>query len=204
MLEQKIKEMDQKNKEDKRRMREIIEGNIMNINPPPSKPQNLTTAGNNSNPATLEQAMNNIRNQNDGMMDFAQKQAMRRQQIQFELNQARDKLKNDRFFNGERSSTNSSEEEEEEEEESDKLLNPDRGAGGLLGLTTRPEENKTKTSKMNKTAKKDDAKKDDDGKELNSAEEEANEFIHNIPDHVALKLQADNFRVRANFAQVKD
>jgi hypothetical protein len=137
-------------------------------------------------------------------MDFAQKQAMRRQQIQFELNQARDKLKNDRFFNGERSRTDSSEEEEEEEEESDKLLNPDRGAGGLLGLTTRPEENKTKTSKMNKTAKKDDAKKDEDGKEVNSAEEEANEFIHNIPDHVALKLQADNFRVRANLAQVKD
>ena len=208
MLEQKIKEMDEKNKADKKRMREIIEGNVLNINQPPPKQQTLPNIDNNlnNNPNSLEQAMDNLRNQNEGMNDYSKRQAMRRQQIQYELNQAREKLKNDRFFNGEnKSETEDEEEEEEEEEESDKLLNPNGTNGGLLGLGDRPEDNKlkTKTSKMNKTKKESD-KKDEDGKDLTPAEEEANEFIHNIPDHVALKLQADNFKVRANLAQVKD
>ena len=203
MLEQKIKEMENQNKEDKRRMREIIEGNVFNINPPPQRQQtmqNLDNNGNN-NPNTLEQAMDNLRNQNNGMMDISQKQAMRRQQIQFELNQAREKLKNDRFFNG-GGKTDSEEEEEEEEEEteSEKLLNPKGSSGNLLALNANQDEKKmTRTSKMNKTKKE-----GDEGKYASPAEEEANEFIHNIPDHVALKLQADNFKVRANLAQVKD
>ena len=61
MLEQKIKEMDEKNKADKKRMREIIEGNVLNINPP--KPRQLTMANNENNirnkTNTLEQTMNN-------------------------------------------------------------------------------------------------------------------------------------------------
>ena len=200
MLEQKIKEMEEKNKEDKRRMREIIEGNVLNVNNPPSQQQNIPIVNNNfnPNPNSLEQAMDNIRNQNSGLMDYSQKQALRRQQIQFELNQAREKLKNDRFFNGRTRTTSEDEEDEEEEEdeESDKLVNPE--GGGLLSLGARPDEKKmTKSSKMNKTTKNSE-------KDLNPAEEEANEFIHNIPDHVALKLQADNFKVRANLAQVKD
>ena len=202
MLEQKIKEMENKNNEDKKRMRQIIEGNVLNINPPPPRTQTMpnNVNNNNNNPSSLEQAMDNIRNQNNGLMDYSQKQAIRRQQIQYELNLAREKLKNDRFFKGETKTESEEEEEEEEEEESDKLLNPNGAGDGLLGLVTRPEENnKTKTSKMNKTSKK-----DEDGKELTAAEEEANEFIHNITDHVALKLQNDNFKVRANLAQVKD
>ena len=203
MLEQKIKEMEENHKADKRRMREIIEGNVLNINSPPPRQQTVPNIDNNinNNPNSLEQAMNNLRNQNGGILDYSQKQALRRQQIQLELNQAREKLKNDKFFNGDnKTETETEEEEEEEEEESDKLLNPEGAAGGLLGLGARPDDAKqTKMSKMNKTTKK-----DEDGKELNPAEEEANEFIHNIPDHVALKLQADNFKVRANLAQVKD
>ena len=39
---------------------------------------------------------------------------------------------------------------------------------------------------------------------ISPAQQEANDFIHNIPDHVALKLQSDNFKVRAKLAQVKD
>ena len=159
----------------------------------------------NNNPNSLEQAMENLRNQNAGLMDLSQKQALRRQQIQYELNQARAKLKNDRFFTGGGANSDEEEEEEEEEseEESDKLLKPD-GGDGLLNLGARPDEKKTtKSSKMHKTSKHSD-KKDENGKDLTPAEEEANEFIHSIPDHVALKLQADNFKVRANLAQVKD
>ena len=207
MLEQKIKEMEEKNKEDKRRMREIIEGNVLNTTQPPQRTQNIPNLDNNmnNNPNSLEQAMENLRNQNAGLMDLSQKQALRRQQIQYELNQARAKLKNDRFFTGGGANSDEEEEEEEEEseEESDKLLNPE-GGDGLLNLGARPDEKKTtKSSKMNKTSKHSD-KKDENGKELTPAEEEANEFIHSIPDHVALKLQADNFKVRANLAQVKD
>jgi hypothetical protein len=207
MLEQKIKEMDEKNKEDKRRMREIIEGNVLNTTQPPQRTQNIPNLDNNmnNNPNSLEQAMENLRNQNAGLMDLSQKQALRRQQIQYELNQARAKLKNDRFFTGGGANSDEEEEEEEEEseEESDKLLKPD-GGNGLLNLGARPDEKKTtKSSKMHKTSKHSD-KKDENGKDLTPAEEEANEFIHSIPDHVALKLQADNFKVRANLAQVKD
>ena len=207
MLEQKIKEMDEKNKEDKRRMREIIEGNVLNTTQPPQRTQNIPNLDNNmnNNPNSLEQAMENLRNQNAGLMDLSQKQALRRQQIQYELNQARAKLKNDRFFTGGGANSDEEEEEEEEEseEESDKLLKPD-GGDGLLNLGARPDEKKTtKSSKMHKTSKHSD-KKDENGKDLTPAEEEANEFIHSIPDHVALKLQADNFKVRANLAQVKD
>ena len=83
------------------------------------------------------------------------------------------------------------------------MLKPE-GGDGLLNLGGRPDEKKTtKSSKMHKTSKHSD-KKDENGKDLTPAEEESNEFIHNIPDHVTLKLQADNFKVRANLAQVKD
>ena len=54
----------------------------------------------NNNPNSLEQAMENLRNQNAGLMDLSQKQALRRLQIQYELNQARVKLKKDSFFTG--------------------------------------------------------------------------------------------------------
>ena len=46
MLEQKIKEMEMKNEEDKKRMREIIEGNVLNVNPPPQKAQTLPNMNN--------------------------------------------------------------------------------------------------------------------------------------------------------------
>ena len=205
MLEQKIKEIEEKNKADKRRMREIIEGNVLNINPPPNNQSIASTEPSElnsnkiNNPANLEQAMNNLRSQQNGMLDFNQKQALRREQIQKELVQAREKLKIDRydFPSKEYSEEGEEEEEEEEEEEDDKITKKDEDDQNLLNAVIRPGHRnsvKTKTSKIGNT-------KNDN---ISPAQEEANDFIHNIPDHVALKLQNDNFKVRANLAQVKD
>ena len=206
MLEQKIKEMEDKNKEDKKRMRQIIEGNVLNVNPSP-KTQNIinidTNDINNGNPQNLDQAMNNLRTQNDGLLDYNQKQVLRRQQIQRELTQAREKLKIDKistYQSKDNSEEDEEDEEEEEDEESDKILKNNNNINEIdnnlmaIGMRPGPRNSlKTRTSKFQR------------GKEhLSPAEEEANQFIHNIPDHVALKLQNDNFRVRANLAQVKD
>ena len=90
------------------------------------------------------------------------------------------------------------EEEEEDDEESDKIIkNNNDDDTNLINMNIRPGPRNSLRTKYSKSRR---------GKEqaLSPAEEEANEFIHNIPDHVALKLQADNFKVRANLAQVKD
>jgi len=208
MLEQKIKEIEEKSKADKRRMREIIEGNVLNVNPPPNNQSIASTEPSElnsnkiNNPANLEQAMNNLRSQQNGMLDFNQKQALRREQIQKELLQAREKLKIDRYdFPSKEYSEEGGEEfeeEEEDEEEDDKLTKKDENSQYLLNVGMRPGQRnslKTRISKPGKTTKNEN---------ISPAQEEANEFIHNIPDHVALKLQNDNFKVRANLAQVKD
>ena len=207
MLEQKIKEIEEKSKEDKRRMRQIIEGNVLNVNPPP-KNQGLTNIDTseinnmnaNNNPASLEQAMINLRTQNNGMLDLNRKQAMRREQVQRELNQAREKLKMQ--FSSYQSKENSDEgeeedEEEEDDEESEKIIKNNDADQNLLNIGARPGPRPTLRSRASRI-------KLDKGEAINPAEKEANDFIHNIPDHVALKLQADNFKVRANLAQVKD
>ena len=207
MLEQKIKEIEEKNKADKRRMREIIEGNVLNVNPPPNnesiannEPLPTNNKNNDNLPATLEQAMNNIRSQNNGMLEFNKKQALRREQIQKELNQAREKLKMDKFsqFQSKETSEEAEEDEEEEsDEESDKILKNNDMTQGLLNINMRPGPRNSLRTRGSVAGK---GRKDG----VSSAQEEADQFIHNIPDHVALKLQADNFRVRANLAQVKD
>ena len=207
MLEQKIKEIEEKSKADKRRMREIIEGNVLNVNPPPKNrnvanidTSDINNINTNNNPATLEQAMNNLRAQNNDVLDYNQKQALRREQIQRELTQAREKLKLDKFSayqSKDNSEYDQEDEEEEEDEESEKLIKNNDMDQDLLNIGARPGPRtslKTRASKV----------KTDKGEAVNPAEKEANDFIHNIPDHVALKLQADNFRVRANLAQVKD
>ena len=211
MLEQKIKEIEQNCKNDKRRMREIIEGNVLNVNPPP-KNQNITKIDTseinnlnaNNNPQNLEEAMNNLRTQNNGILDINQKQALRREQIQRELSQAREKLKMDKFssyVSKDNSEEDEEEDEEEEDEESEKILKNNNNNNdmdqNLLNIGARPG---PRTSLKSKTSKY----KFEKGETMNPAEKEANDFIHNIPDHVALKLQADNFKVRANLAQVKD
>ena len=211
MLEQKIKEIEEKSKADKRRMRQIIESNVLNVNPPPNNPSitnNETpeispNINNNNIPETLEQAMNNLRSQNNGMLGFNQKQALRREQIQKELAQARDKLKLDKytaFQSKEYSEDIEEEEEEEDEEESDKITNKNEDNDNLINAGMRPvPRNTLRSTRRSKFGK------NGGGKEgYSSAQQEANDFIHNIPDHVALKLQADNFKVRANLAQVKD
>ena len=207
MLEQKIKEIEEKNKADKRRMREIIEGNVLNVNPPPNnesiannEPLPTNNKNNDNLPATLEQAMNNIRSQNNGMLEFNKKQALRREQIQKELNQARVKLKMDKFsqFQSKETSEEAEEDEEEEsDEESDKILKNNDMTQGLLNINMRPGPRNSLRTRGSVAGK---GRKDG----VSAAQEEADQFIHNIPDHVALKLQADNFRVRANLAQVKD
>ena len=206
MLEQKIKEIEEKSKEDKRRMRQIIEGNVLNVNPPP-KNQGLTNIDTseinnmnpNNNPSSLEQAMINLRTQNNGMLDYNQKQALRREQVQKELNQAREKLKMQ--FSSYQSKENSEEGEEDEEEEEDEgsevIAKNNEIDQNLLNIGARPAPRPTLRSRASKF-------KSEKGETINPAEKEANDFIHNIPDHVALKLQADNFKVRANLAQVKD
>ena len=209
MLEQKIKEIEEKSKADKRRMREIIEGNVLNVNPPPNTtsivnkemPEINQTNINNNNPASLEQAMNNLRSQNNGMLEFNQKQALRREQIQKELAQARDKLKLDKYTayqSKEYSEEVEEEEEEEEEEESDRITKKNEENDNLINAGMRPvPRNTLRTTRRTKSGR---TKRE----AISSAQQEANDFIHNIPDHVALKLQADNFKVRANLAQVKD
>ena len=208
MLEQKIKEIEEKSKEDKRRMRQIIEGNVLNVNPPPENKgitdlntPEINNGGPNANPANLEQAMNNLRTQNDGILDYNQKQALRREQIQKELIQAREKLKLDRFSSYQSKEYSEEmeedEEEEEEDEETDKNVKNNDADQNLFNIGARPVPRNTLKPRTSRFRL-------DKGESINPAEKEANDFIHNIPDHVALKLQADNFRVRANLAQVKD
>ena len=208
MLEQKIKEIEEKSKEDKRRMRQIIEGNVLNVNPPPENKgitdintPEINNGGPNANPANLEQAMNNLRTQNDGILDYNQKQALRREQIQKELIQAREKLKLDRFSSYQSKEYSEEmeedEEEEEEDEETDKNVKNNDADQNLFNIGARPVPRNTLKGRNSRFRL-------DKGESINPAEKEANDFIHNIPDHVALKLQADNFRVRANLAQVKD
>ena len=207
MLEQKIKEIEEKSKEDKRRMRQIIEGNVLNVNPPPANKgitdintPEINNGDPNANPANLEQAMNNLRTQNDGILDYNKKQALRREQIQKELMQAREKLKLDKFSSyqsKDNSEEGEEEEEEEEDEETEKVEKNNDMDQNLLTVGMRPAPRNTMKGRTSKY-------KIEKGESVNQAEKEANDFIHNIPDHVALKLQADNFRVRANLAQVKD
>ena len=209
MLEQKIKEIEEKSKADKRRMREIIEGNVLNVNPPPNNtaiankemPEINQTNINNNNPASLEQAMNNLRSQNNGMLEFNQRQALRREQIQKELAQARDKLKLDKYTSYQSKETSEEveeEEEEEDEEESDRITKKNEDNDILINAGMRPgPRNTLRTTRRTKSGRT-------RREVISPAQQEANDFIHNIPDHVALKLQNDNFKVRANLAQVKD
>ena len=200
MLEQKIKEMEEKNKEDKKRMREIIEGNVLNAKEPPKN--NNTDINNNidnANPNSLEQALNNIQLQSEGML--SEKQALRRQQIQYELNQARKKLINDRTDYGNNQNYDDDEDEEDEEEEDEE----DENNNKIFGNLAKRNQKNRKTALMNNTNT--NINDNDNGGEISiftQPTKKENDYNNNIPDHLAIQLQADNFKVRANLAQVKD
>ena len=197
MLEQKIKEMEEKNKEDKKRMREIIEGNVLNVNDPPKNNNNNTNNNiDNVNPNSLEQAMNNIQMQSAGML--SEKQALRRKQIQYELNQARRKLLSDRADYGGGIKDDDDDDEEEEEEEEDEE-DEDNKLFKNIPIGKKDTKNR-RMALMNKTK----SKMADETPNINPAQKEADDFIKSIPEHAAIQLQADNFKVRANLAQVKD
>ena len=235
ILENRINQMEEENKRDKLRIERLIEGSdfgtkgqtYFNSNP------NYTL-----NPINLDQALNNLRHPFLTSEEIARKQALRREQVQYELEKARDKIDLDRYnhlrrlqnsqIEREKNYTISNYSEEEEDEEGKEDDEEDENSS---------ENSESETYKMEKDIYKklNRVKKDNEIRELEErvreAEEENNfnnqkinelrlknmkmsnsirkkeeeeNFMNNIPDHVALQLQNDNFKMRSNLASIKE
>lgn len=205
LLEEKIRQIEKETKQEKDNIRDILGMKQIPVQQPTV------------NPLAMSQPLN-------------PKEA-RRQQIKLEIEQARKKLKNtDSSYDSE---NEESEEEGEVEEEEDDLLNEPmfkkrkntiRTSTIVSNISTQKNVNNNlerrstigrrstiksnaglinnlaaTNANMNQTM----ISKKKSVISSKQAEEDANQFINNIPQHIALQLQSDNFKVRENLSMIK-
>ena len=248
ILNNRINQLEEENKRDRLRINRLMEGSTFS----PNENNNLNRTVFNSNPNyikylnnpnNLDEAMDNLRNPFLSAEEMAQKQAIRREQVQFELDKARQRINEERInneinINREKNYTisNYSEESEEEDDEvSSSSESNSKSNSNTNGNDDYTKRNKKLLKKLKKMEKKKDRQRQ---RELDDMEEKVNEvlmqnhynneelhnlrrkneemmnnlkqkneaddFMNNIPDHVALQLQNDNFKMRSNINSIKE
>ena len=259
ILDNRIKQMEDENKRDKLKIQRLLEGST--FAPDDNQFNSINNNFNRTyinNPSSLQQAMDNLRNQYLTLDEISQKQAMRREQVQLELDKARQKLNEERMEkereriirNQKREKnytiSNYSEDSEgkDDEEESksqsyesysktNNYTNYSKNSSNKnhTHYTNRHDYNDEKYEKLKRKIKKKEKEINDiqdnlnqvihqnnyNNEEINQlriqneemynalkSKEESEDFINSIPDHVALQLQNDNFKIRSNLASIKE
>ena len=176
LLEEKIRQLEEKNKQDRSNYNDIIESGILKRQDLEKQIQNeMMNSYNNNN--TLQN--NNLKNRNEE--EYNKRRFDRRNQVKFELKQARKLLHE--------SSSEYSDEEEEEEKENYEKIN------------VKNQNIKNPESDFIKRIKKNYQRTDSISSEkVNS---EAMDFISGIKNHPAFQLQTDNFKLRANVIYIR-
>ena len=176
LLEEKIRQLEEKNKQDRSNYNDIIESGILRRQDLEKQIQNeMMNSYNNNN--TLQN--NNLKNRNEE--EYNKRRFDRRNQVKFELKQARKLLHE--------SSSEYSDEEEEEEKENYEKIN------------VKNQNIKNPESDFIKRIKKNYQRTDSISSEkVNS---EAMDFISGIKNHPAFQLQTDNFKLRANVIYIR-
>ena len=246
ILNNRIQQLEEENKRDRYRIQRLMEGST--FSPDENNNFNRTVFNSNpnyiNNPASLDQAINNLRNPYLSAEEIAQKQALRREQVQFELDKARQRINEDRMNNdnngqiivnkNEKNYTisNYSDESEEEDDESSSYESSSKKTS--TDITNYKNDNYYIKQLRRNERKKDFIRQREmnemenkvqkvlkqnyyNNEELNNlklkneemlnalkSKEEAEDFINNIPDHVALQLQNDNFKMRSNINSIKE
>ena len=209
VLEEKIRNIEKKNDDDSNKFQQMILNSLNN------------NKNNNDNNNNVQNLIKNLQG-NDIDEEYDLKRGKRREQIKYELEQAREKLKHSS------SSSDYEEEEEEEEEELDENGEPKlknfNDYSSMASKTTKNIKSKRKSIKNNNDNNNNNNnninnqnQKDNNVifvnkeipnnpllKQKTPAQEEADEFINSIPNHIALQLQSENFKVRANLAYIKN
>ena len=203
VLEEKIRNIEKKNDDDSNKFQQMILNSLNN------------NKNNNDNNNNVQNLIKNLQG-NDIDEEYDLKRGKRREQIKYELEQAREKLKHSS------SSSDYEEEEEEEEEELDENGEPKlknfNDYSSMASKTTKNINNKRKSIKNNNNNNINNQNQKDNNvifvnkeipnnpllKQKTPAQEEADEFINSIPNHIALQLQSENFKVRANLAYIKN
>ena len=96
ILDTRIKQMEDENKRDKLKIQRLLEGSTFSPNDN-QFPQNNFNRTYIYNPSSLQQAMDNLRNPYLTLEEISQKQALRREQVQLELDKARQRLNEERL-----------------------------------------------------------------------------------------------------------
>ena len=178
LLEEKIRQLEEKNKQDRSNYNDIIESGILKRQDLEKQIQNEMMNSYNNNIQN-----NNLRNRNNNLSEeeYNKRRLDRRNQVKFELNQARKLLH-------ESSSEYTDEEEEEENENYEKQnLNNKNIKNTESDFIKRVKRNYQRTDSIS-------------SEKVNS---EALDFINGIKNHPAFQLQTDNFKLRANVIYIK-
>lgn len=231
ILDNRIREMEEENLRNGLKIQRLMEGSNFG----PDKPYWNSNPNYVNNPNTLKEAMENLRTPYLTMEEYKNKQDMRRNIVQYELEKARQRIHEDNNINNniiqvepvkkekEYTISNYSSKDEDENDSSEDEVD----------IKMKNEYNKLikeikKEREYNKMHENDLYNIEDrilqmerqskyNNEELNllrqknqemynvlKSKEEAEDFINNIPDHVALQLQNDNFKIRSNLNSIKE
>ena len=229
ILDNRIREMEDENKRNKLKIKRLMEGSYF----APEKPYWNSNPNYVNNPNNLNEAMDNLRNPYLTLDEFKVKQDMRRNIVQCELEKARQRLnQNNQMIieppiqndekeknytmsnytsNNEENESSSEETEKKMEKEYNKLIKEikkekeynDMHENGMNNLEEKiiqiEKQNNYNNEELNLLKQK-----NQEMYNVLKSKEEAEDFINNIPDHVALQLQNDNFKIRSNLNSIKE
>ena len=176
LLEEKIRQLEEQNKQDRSKYNDIIESGILKRRDLDKQIQNEMMNSYNNN------LQNNLINSNNKLNEeeYNKRRFERRNQVKFELNQARKLLH-------ESSSEYTDEEEEEENENYNNQNLKNKNIKNESDFIKRIKKNYQRTDSIS-------------SEKVNS---EALDFINGIKNHPAFQLQTDNFKLRANVIYIK-
>ena len=230
ILDNRIREMEDENKRNKLKIKRLMEGSYF----APEKPYWNSNPNYVNNPNNINEAIDNLRNPYLTMDEYKAKQDMRRNIVQYELEKARQRLNNnnnemimeqpiqkdeseknyiisnDNTTNNEESESNT-EELEKMSKEYKKLIKDlkkekeynDMYENGMSNIEEKmvqmERQNNYNNEELNLLKQK-----NQEMYNILKSKEEAEDFMNNIPDHVALQLQNDNFKIRSNLNTIKE
>ena len=222
--------MEDENKRNKLKIKRLMEGSYF----APEKPYWNSNPNYVNNPNNINEAIDNLRNPYLTMDEYKAKQDMRRNIVQYELEKARQRLNNnnnemimeqpiqkdeseknyiisnDNTTNNEESESNT-EELEKMSKEYKKLIKDlkkereynDMYENGMSNIEEKmvqmERQNNYNNEELNLLKQK-----NQEMYNILKSKEEAEDFMNNIPDHVALQLQNDNFKIRSNLNTIKE
>ena len=229
ILDNRIREMEDENKRNKLKIQRLMEGSSFS----PEKPYWNSNPDYVNNPNSLNEAMSNLRNPYLTMEEFKNKQDMRRNIVQYELEKARQRINegnNNPIIIEQQNkkekdytiSNYSSNEEGENESSIDELdIKMKKEYNKLLKEIKKEREynemNENDLYNIEDKLMKMERQNQYNNEALNllrqknqemynalRSKEEAEDFMNSIPDHVALQLQNDNFKIRSNLNTIKE